>query len=114
MSAIRLAIAGKGGSGKTTIAGTLSRLLARQGRVVVAVDADTNPNLAATLGIPPDRARTIVSLPRTLMRRETHDDGTVTSRFTAEPLQVLREYAAAGPDRVQLLVMGAVGHGGAG
>ncbi len=114
MNTIRLAIAGKGGSGKTTIAGTLSRLLGRQGRSVVAVDADTNPNLATTLGIPPDRARTIASLPRSLMIRETQADGTVTSRFGAEPLQVLRDFGVPGPDRVQLVVMGAVGHGGAG
>lgn len=114
METIRLAIAGKGGSGKTTIAGTLSRLLAREGRSVVAVDADTNPNLATTLGIPSDRARTIASLPRSLMLRETHADGKVTSRFVAEPLQVLREYGVEGPDKVRLVVMGAVGHGGAG
>jgi CO dehydrogenase maturation factor len=114
MDTIRLAVAGKGGSGKTTIAGTLSRLLAQQGRAVVAVDADTNPNLAATLGIATDRATPIASLPRTLIARETQADGTVKSRFAADPLQVLQEFGSPGPDGVQLVVMGAVGHGGAG
>jgi CO dehydrogenase maturation factor len=111
---MRLAIAGKGGSGKTTIAGTLARLLGRAGRDVIAVDADTNPNLAATLGIENDRAQQIVALPRTLLTRETQPDGTVRSTFARDPLDVLREYGAEGPDRVRLVVMGAVGHGGAG
>ncbi|MDQ3518083.1 MAG: AAA family ATPase, partial [Gemmatimonadota bacterium] len=43
---MRVAIAGKGGTGKTTISGTLARVLARQGRQVLAIDADTTPNLA--------------------------------------------------------------------
>jgi CO dehydrogenase maturation factor len=114
MDTIRLAIAGKGGSGKTTIAGTLARVLAQRGHAVVAVDADTNPNLATTIGISPDRARAITALPRSLVVRETQADGTVTSRFAADALQVLDEYGAAGPDGVRLVVMGAVGHGGAG
>jgi Mrp family chromosome partitioning ATPase len=114
METIRLAIAGKGGSGKTTIAGTLSRLLARQGRAVVAVDADTNPNLATTIGIAADRAKEITSLPRTLMARETLADGTIKTRFAGDPLRVLEDYGAMGPDGVKLVVMGAVGHGGVG
>jgi CO dehydrogenase maturation factor len=111
---MRLAIAGKGGSGKTTIAGTLARLLGRDGRAVVAIDADTNPNLAATIGIERERAQQIVSLPRTLLTRETQPDGTTTSTFSRDPLEVLAEYGAQGPDGVRLVVMGAVGHGGAG
>jgi CO dehydrogenase maturation factor len=111
---MRIAVAGKGGSGKTTIAGTLARVLARTGRSVVAVDADTNPNLATTLGIDPERAREIVALPRTLLKREQLPDGTMTSTFLRDPLEVLTEYGASGPDGVRLVVMGAVGHGGAG
>jgi CO dehydrogenase maturation factor len=111
---MRVAIAGKGGSGKTTIAGTLARVLAQSGRDVVAVDADTNPNLAATLGIAPGRAREIVGLPRTLLQREAQADGTLQSTFVRDPLDVLQEYGVRAADGVQLLVMGAVGHGGAG
>lgn len=111
---MRIAIAGKGGSGKTTISGTLARLLARSGRSVVAVDADTNPNLATTLGIQGDRAKEIVALPRTLLKREQQPDGSMKSTFVRDPIEVLDEYGATGPDGVQLIVMGAVGHGGAG
>lgn len=117
---MRIAIAGKGGSGKTTIAGTLARILARDGRdgrdgrEVIAVDADTNPNLAATLGIPAARAREIAGLPRTLLERQTQSDGTAKTVFAKDAEVVLREYGAAGPDGVRLVVMGKVGHGGAG
>ena len=111
---MRIAIAGKGGSGKTTISGTLARLLAQAGRQVVAVDADTNPNLATTLGLPPERVQHIVALPRSLLKRETQPDGSITSTFLRDPMAVLEEYGTRAPDGVRLVVMGAVGHGGAG
>jgi CO dehydrogenase maturation factor len=53
---LRLAIIGKGGAGKTVIASTLIRLLARRGRSVLAADLDTNPGLAMSLGMPPTEA----------------------------------------------------------
>ncbi|MGH7687670.1 MAG: AAA family ATPase [Candidatus Dormibacteria bacterium] len=50
---MRVAVVGKGGAGKTTLAGTLARVLARRGRKVLAIDMDTNPGLAYTIGVPP-------------------------------------------------------------
>ena len=111
---MRMAIAGKGGTGKTTIAGTLARALARTGREVLAIDADTNPNLASVLGIPPAIAEAIVSLPRNLMQRKTNEDGTTTTVFSADPEQLTAEFSVRGPDNLRLMVMGRVGHGGAG
>ena len=111
---MRIAIAGKGGSGKTTISGTVARLLAQAGRQVVAVDADTNPNLATKLGLQPDRAKDITALPRSLLKRETQPDGSMRSTFLRDPMEVLEEYGTRTPDGVRLVVMGAVGHGGAG
>lgn len=111
---MRIAIAGKGGSGKTTISGTLARLLAQAGRQVVAVDADTNPNLATTLGLQPERIQQVVALPRSLLKREPQPDGSMVNTFLRDPIDVLDEYGARAPDGVRLIVMGAVGHGGAG
>ena len=111
---MRIAIAGKGGTGKTTIAGTLARVLARGGREVLAIDADSNPNLASVLGIPARKAQEIVGLPRSLMQRLTNEDGTTKTVFAADPEEVLRQYGVVGPDGVRLMVMGKVGHGGAG
>ncbi len=47
----KIAVAGKGGSGKTTVAGVLARLCAESGREVLTVDADENPNLGISLGM---------------------------------------------------------------
>ncbi len=111
---MRIAIAGKGGTGKTTIAGTLARVLARRGHSVIAVDADTNPNLATVLGVPAERAQDMLSLPRNLMERRTFEDGTTRVVFTAPPDEVLEKYGLLAPDNVRLVVMGKVNHGGAG
>ncbi|HUG84110.1 MAG TPA: ArsA-related P-loop ATPase, partial [Euzebya sp.] len=49
---MRVAFVGKGGAGKSAIAGTLARLLARTGGDVLAVDSDPMPGLALSLGVP--------------------------------------------------------------
>lgn len=49
---MKIAITGKGGVGKTTLAAILAHLYAYEGKKVIAVDADPDANLAAALGIP--------------------------------------------------------------
>ena len=51
---MKLAVSGKGGVGKTSIAGTLARLFAKDGFKVLAIDNDSAMNLSYTLGIPQD------------------------------------------------------------
>jgi len=46
---LRIAIVGKGGAGKTTVAGALARIFAARGLRVLAIDADPDANLASTL-----------------------------------------------------------------
>lgn len=102
---MRVALAGKGGAGKTTISATLARLAGREGAPVVAIDADSNPNLSLALGI--DQA-TMVSafLPASLVNRRLDVD-----RALSSPLdEVLAGHATLGPDGVRLLVMGAPDH----
>lgn len=111
---MRLAIAGKGGTGKTTIAGTLARILAQRGRRVLAIDADTNPNLATILGVAPDRVQSVTALPRNLIERRQSEDGTTKLVFTSSADDVIEQYSARAPDDIQLLVMGKVDHGGVG
>lgn len=99
---MRIAIAGKGGAGKTTIAATAARLAARRGLSVVAVDADSNPNLGAALGIASGEPE---FLPTELVSRRLGGPG------LREPLDVvLARHAVAGPDGVRLLRMGMPAH----
>lgn len=49
---MKLAISGKGGVGKTTLAAALARLIADEGKPVIAIDADLDSSLASALGVP--------------------------------------------------------------
>ena len=50
----RIAISGKGGVGKTTLAALLAHIFTQQGYTVFAIDADPNANLGSALGFPPE------------------------------------------------------------
>ena len=107
--AVKLCVAGKGGSGKTSISGTMARLLARDGRRVLAIDADSNPNLSLTLGIPPSKFDELPTLPRDLIRRT--DDGVELKQSLEE---IRSSHSIEGPDGVTLLVMANPQHAGKG
>jgi CO dehydrogenase maturation factor len=97
---MKLAIAGKGGSGKTSISGTMARLLARSGHSVLAIDGDSNPNLALTIGIPAERMSHMPVLPPDLLRRT--EAGPVLTQSLDE---IKASHTVTGPDGVELLVM---------
>lgn len=111
---LRVAIAGKGGSGKTTIAGTLARLLAARGRRVLAVDGDTNPNLAQTLGLEPEPAGELTALPGNLLERVEDADGGARTVLAVPVQDVISRYGRDIDLNIRLLVMGRVDHAGAG
>lgn len=96
---MKLAIAGKGGAGKTTISGTLARQLARQGYEVLALDNDLNPNLSLTVGIPADRMSDMPGLPDDLVRRV---EGGYEMTRTFEELRA--SHGVSGPDGVTVLI----------
>lgn len=117
---MKIAVAGKGGVGKTFISGTLARLLAQDGYNVLAVDADPNINTASALGIPSDVAEKIVPLSdnEELIREKT---GVAPGksygqmfRLTPTVSDIVDKFGVVGPDGVQLLVMGTVKDGGSG
>lgn len=110
---MRIAIGGKGGSGKTTIAATLSRVLARRGHAVTAIDGDPNHNLGEALGMSRERLGGLTRVPKEIM--ELKEEGEQRSLVMTRPVEeVTAEYAVAGPDGVSLMVMTGVDHAGAG
>ena len=52
---MKIAVTGKGGVGKTTLSAALAWLYAREGKKVLAIDADPDANLASALGVPAER-----------------------------------------------------------
>lgn len=102
---MRIAIAGKGGAGKTTLSAALARTFARRGFTVVAIDADTNPNLAAALGADLAFVERTPILPLDLVSRK------LTGTALRLPLdEVLDAHATTGPDGVRLVRMGMPQH----
>jgi CO dehydrogenase maturation factor len=106
---VKLAVAGKGGSGKTSISGTMARVLARSGHRVLAIDGDSNPNLALTLGIPAERMNDLPTLPRDLLQR-TESGAELTKTLE----EICATHSLEGPDGVTLLVMAQPQHAGTG
>lgn len=111
---MKIATVGKGGSGKTTIAGTLARIMAEDGIKVLAIDGDPNPNLALTLGVPRDDADEIKNIPPGLMAVRENDDGKRELYMTIEKNELLDQYAIPAPGDIDLITMGKPPHGSAG
>lgn len=113
---MKIAVAGKGGVGKTTIAATLARLLARDGYSVIAVDVDPSLNLATALGIPEEDARKITPLSQNLELVRSRVGTSFGPLLNLSPRvdDIVERYGVLGPDGVVLLVMGTVRAGGAG
>jgi CO dehydrogenase maturation factor len=106
---VKLAIAGKGGSGKTSISGTMARVLGRRGHRVLAIDGDSNPNLALTLGLPLERLNEMPTLTRDMLRR------TESGAELAQSLdEICESHSIEAPDGVTLLVMANPQHAGTG
>ncbi len=97
---LRVAFVGKGGTGKSALAGTVCRQLARRGHRVLALDVDTMPGLAVSLGMPPDGAR----LPTGLAERVEGKGWQVVK--DARPARLVDRYAARAADGIRFLELG--------
>ncbi len=115
---MKIAVTGKGGVGKTTLAGGLARLLAGEGYNVVAVDADPDANLASSLGIPMEEMSDVVpiaDMKELVAERTGSKPGTFGTYFKMNPkVDDLPEALSKVHEGVRLLVMGTVKEGGGG
>ena len=99
-----MAFVGKGGVGKSTVAGTFARLLAQRGRDVLAVDCDPMPGLSFALGLPVQD----VTIPASAV--DEQPEGSVGPRFVladgVDAVGAVERYATWGADGVRFLSFG--------
>ncbi|MEM2917210.1 MAG: AAA family ATPase [Candidatus Bathyarchaeia archaeon] len=113
---MKIAVSGKGGVGKTFVAGALAKFFADKGFKVLAIDADPSPNLALTLGIPAERAEKIVPISENqkLIESKTGMGFTGVYRLSFTVDDIVKDFSVPSPFGVNLLVMGTVRSAGAG
>ncbi|OPY22911.1 MAG: cell division inhibitor MinD [Methanomethylovorans sp. PtaU1.Bin073] len=108
---VKIAVTGKGGVGKTTLSGTLARMLARDGFDVVAIDADADMNLASSIGIinPPNPLTDY----QDMIEERAGEKGGMF-KFNPKVDDIVERFGVVGPDNVKMLVMGTIDTGGSG
>ncbi len=113
---MKIAVSGKGGTGKTTISALLCRALEAAGHEVIAVDADSNANLAYALSVPEPEKITPLAEMEDLVREKTGaEKGRYGAYFKMNPeVSDIPERFKHASGKVKLLVMGSVDRGGAG
>lgn len=113
---MKVAVSGKGGVGKTLIAGGLAYSFFKKGLKTIAIDADPSPNLALTLGLPREEARRIlpISENKDLIESKTSTGYAGVFRLSFNVDDVARDYAVDTPFGVKLIVMGTVKSMGSG
>jgi CO dehydrogenase maturation factor len=113
---MKIAVSGKGGTGKTFVAGTLAARFAAAGHAVIAIDADPSPNLALTLGLSPEEAGKIFPIAENeqLIKLKTGTDYSGVFRLTFTVDDIIGKHAVMTPSGAHLMVMGTVRSMGSG
>jgi CO dehydrogenase maturation factor len=106
---VRVAFVGKGGSGKSAIAGTVVRALAADGQRVLAIDSDPMPGLAWTIGLTP----TDEGFPDEVTEEGPPHGPRWQLRHDLTPEDAVERYATVGPDGIHFIQFGKLrGHVG--
>jgi len=108
---MKIAVSGKGGTGKTTLAALLATELKRRDYSVTVIDADPNPTLAAALGFPPGPLTPLLEMSDEIEERIGSPGGFI--RLNPRVDDLVGRVAVA-HDGIHLIVAGGITHGGAG
>jgi CO dehydrogenase maturation factor len=115
---MKIAISGKGGVGKTTLAGVMARILAAKGRKVLAIDADPDSNLASAIGLDKEalaKLSPIASMTSLIEERTGAKKGTFGPMFKLNPkVDDLPDEMGVVYQGVKLLLLGCIPQGGGG
>ncbi len=113
---MKLAVTGKGGVGKTTLASLIIQQFASLGKRVIAIDADPDANLASALGFTSTADIVPISEMETLIEERTGaKPGQSGTFFTINPkVDDLPEKLWLEKGNIRLMVMGTVKKGGGG
>jgi CO dehydrogenase maturation factor len=115
---MKIAVTGKGGVGKTTLASLLSKAYAADGYTVLAIDANPDPNLAMALGIPLsiiEKTIPISKMEGLIEERTGAKPGTSGGYFKLNPrVDDIPDRFAISTDHIKILFMGTVQKGGGG
>jgi CO dehydrogenase maturation factor len=115
---MKIAISGKGGVGKTTLAGVMARILAHRGRKVLAIDADPDSNLASAIGLPKEalaKLSPIASMTSMIEERTGAKKGSYGTMFKLNPkVDDLPDDMGVSYQGVKLLLLGCIPQGGGG
>ncbi|MEK7353471.1 MAG: carbon monoxide dehydrogenase accessory protein CooC [Chloroflexota bacterium] len=113
---MKIAISGKGGVGKTLLSSLLSKTFSEAGYSVIAIDADPDANLAATLGFP--NAEDIVpisEMDELIEERTGAKPGQSAPFYTLNPkVDDIPERFAHKLNGIRLMRMGRIKKGGTG
>jgi CO dehydrogenase maturation factor len=108
---MKVAIAGKGGVGKTTVAASLARCWRDLGYRVIAVDADPDANLAGTLGYRGPAVTPLVKLKSLIEERVGGGDGWGGFLRMNPRVDDIPEQFGIEVNGVRVLVMGTIERG---
>ena len=114
----KIAVTGKGGVGKTTLAALLAHVYAADGKTVLAIDADPAASLAYALGFPAelaDQITPIAEMEELILERTGAKPGTIGGYFRLNPrVDDLPDRMSAEFRGVRMLRLGTIKQGGSG
>jgi CO dehydrogenase maturation factor len=113
---MKIAISGKGGVGKTTLAASLAYIFKENGNKVLAIDADPDANLAGALGFKDLKGITPISEMKELVAERTGSEpGTYGTFFSINPkVDDLPDALAKEINGIKFMTLGGVKKGGGG